>query len=102
MPQMDGEAVGILATEVLDAKYSGYIRRAERRHLSRERYREVSLLGIADYSRVSSLSIEAAQALNGEKPVTVREAEGMPAVREADLEALILHLMKVDVSRETP
>ncbi len=101
MPQVGDEQKEILATEVLDAKYSGYIRRAERRHFSRERYREVSLLGIEDYSRVSSLSIEAVQALNGAKPVTIREAEGMAAVREADLEALILHLMKADVSRET-
>jgi len=101
IPQLCDGAREILATEVLDAKYSGYIRRAERRHSSRERYREVSLRGIDDYSKVSSLSIEAVQALNKEMPVSVREAEGMPAVREADLEALILHIMKVDVSRET-
>lgn len=102
LPASGEEYRNLLATEVLNAKYSGYIKRAERRHSSRERFREVSLRGIEDYSKVSSLSIEAVQALERVMPATVREAEGMPAVREADLEALILHLMKADVSRETP
>lgn len=91
----------MLATAVLDLKYQGYILRAERKHRSRDRYRNVLLVHIEDYFEVDSLSIEAAQALNRLKPQMVKDAEKIPGVRQSDMDSLVLHLMKGDVSRGT-
>lgn len=93
--------VALLRSAILDMKYQGYIARAERRQHALSRYNDVSLETISDYSRVSSLSTEAVEALNGKRPATMGEAGGIPAVRRSDMEALMLHLMKRDVPRGT-
>lgn len=90
-----------IRTAVLDAKYSGYIQRAGRKHRARERYMEVSLASIDDFMEVISLSIEAAEAMNSRRPESIGQAEKMSGVRQADIEALVLHLMRGDVSRGT-
>lgn len=92
----------VLRSAILDVKYSGYIKRSERKHRSRERYTSVSLDGIKDFSQINSLSIEAAQSMNRKRPSNIGEAERIPGVRQADIEAIVLFLMKRDVSRETP
>lgn len=91
----------LLQSAIMDMKYEGYITRAERRQHALSRYHDVSLESVSDYFRVSSLSIEAAQALNRIRPATMGEAGGISAVRRADMEALMLHLMKRDVPRGT-
>jgi tRNA uridine 5-carboxymethylaminomethyl modification enzyme len=91
----------ILRTAVLDIKYSGYVKRAEKRHRVRKRYGSVSLASIEDYNRVNTITIEAREALNERRPATLMEAESIPAVRQADLDGLALYLMKRSVSRET-
>ena len=91
----------VLRSAILDMKYSGYIKRSERKHRSRERYASVSLDGIKDFSQINSLSIEAAQSMNAKRPSNIGEAERIPGVRQADIEAIVLSLMKGDVSRET-
>jgi tRNA uridine 5-carboxymethylaminomethyl modification enzyme len=91
----------ILAVAVLDIKYSGYISRAERRHTARKRYGSASLKSIQNFQDVQSISIEAREALNLRRPDTLSDAEAIPSVRQADLDSLVLHLMKESVSRET-
>ena len=91
----------VLRSAIMDVKYSGYIKRSERKHRSRERYTSVSLGGIEDFSQVHSLSIEAAQTMNHKRPSNIGEAERISGVRQADIEAIVLFLMKRDVSRET-
>jgi len=91
----------VFATAVLDIKYAGYITRSERRHASRQRYGEVSLSIISDYNQVQSITIEAREALNRRRPENLSAAEAIPAVRQADLDSIVLHLMKESVSRET-
>jgi tRNA uridine 5-carboxymethylaminomethyl modification enzyme len=91
----------VLQSAVLDVKYSGYISRARRKNLARERYRQVQLSDIGDFSDVISMCTEAAQVLNTRRPMTIGDAEKLSGVRQADMEALVLHLMKRDVSRET-
>ncbi|PIE51756.1 tRNA uridine-5-carboxymethylaminomethyl(34) synthesis enzyme MnmG [Candidatus Fermentibacteria bacterium] len=91
----------VIRSLVLDIKYGGYVDRAKRKHSSREKLRDVNLAWIADYSVVDSLSIEAAQVLNSKRPKTLREAEQLSGVREADLDAIVVQLMKRSVSRET-
>ncbi len=90
-----------LSTVVLDLKYMGYVKRAKKRHEVRRRYGQVSLEFIEDYNLVLTISIEAREALNRIKPSNLFEAEVIPAVRQADLDGLVLHLMRGDVSRET-
>lgn len=97
----DRDRLEILRSAVLDVKYSGYMEIAVRRNEARERYRRVSLDGIGSFAEVNSLSNEAVQALSSRRPSTIGEAEGMAGVRQADVEALVLHLMKRDVSRGT-
>ena len=91
----------ILTTVVLDLKYSGYVKRAEKRYKVRKRYGKVSLLSIEDYNSVNTITIEAREALNRRRPATLTEAESIPAVRQADMDALVLFLMNRSVSRET-
>ncbi len=91
----------ILRTAVLDIKYSGYVKRAEKRHSVRKRYGSASLESIKDYNMVETITIEAREALNERRPATLLEAESIPAVRQADLDGLALYLMKKSVSRET-
>lgn len=91
----------IITTLVLDMKYAGYVKRAEKRYRVRRRYSDVSLSHIKDYQGVGTVTIEAREALNRKRPETLADAEAIPAVRQADLDALVLHLMKNSVSRET-
>ncbi len=91
----------IMRTVVLDIKYSGYVKRAEKRHRARRKYGSASLASIQDYSKVNTITIEAREALNARKPATLLDAESIPAVRQADLDGLALYLMKKSVSRET-
>lgn len=91
----------ILRSIVLDMKYGGYVKRARRKFETRDRYRKVKIGTIEDYEAVQSLSYEASQSLNRLQPATLGEAENLPAVRQSDMDALILHVMKGNVSRET-
>ncbi len=91
----------IITTLVLDMKYAGYVKRAEKRYRVRRRYSDVSLAHIKDFQGVGTVTIEAREALNKKRPETLADAEAIPAVRQADLDALVLYLMKNSVSRET-
>ena len=91
----------IITTLVLDMKYAGYVKRAEKRYRVRRRYSDVSLSHIKDYQDVGTVTIEAREALNMKRPRTLADAEAIPAVRQADLDALVLYIMKNSVSRET-
>lgn len=91
----------ILSTAVLDIKYAGYVKRAENRYKVRMRYGEASLSSVEDYDEIQTISIEARESLNRRRPKNISEAESIPAVRQADIDALVLHLMKERVSRET-
>jgi tRNA uridine 5-carboxymethylaminomethyl modification enzyme len=95
------ETSELLTTAVLDLKYAGYIKRAKTRHRARNRYGEVSLKSIHNYNEVKTITIEAREALNIRRPMTLSAAKAIPAVREADLDALVMYLMKKSVSRET-
>jgi len=91
----------LLRSVVLDFKYQGYIVRAEKRQKTLARYRKVRLDGVGDYTKLSTISIEAAEALNRVRPETLEQAETIFAVRQADIDALVIHMMKKSVSRET-
>ncbi|MCS7194882.1 MAG: tRNA uridine-5-carboxymethylaminomethyl(34) synthesis enzyme MnmG [Meiothermus sp.] len=78
----------------LRAKYAGYIERQAR---LRERLRELEsyhLPEYLDYSRVPSLSKEAAEKLGRVKPRSLAEAARVPGVRDSDITALLVYLVR--------
>lgn len=90
-----------LTTVILDFKYSGYVSRSVSRFKVRDRHSGADLSFIKDFNEVQYITIEAREALNRRRPATLKEAEMVPAVRQADLDGLVLYLMKRSVSRET-
>ncbi|MDV6373204.1 tRNA uridine-5-carboxymethylaminomethyl(34) synthesis enzyme MnmG [Deinococcus arenicola] len=106
----DVEALGFTLDAGLDAaereaveirvKYAGYIARASQKLESEARARGMKLDGL-DYSVVNSLSNEARERLGRVRPGTLEQAARIAGVRHADIGALLVHLKRQDVSRET-
>ncbi|CAM3568764.1 tRNA uridine-5-carboxymethylaminomethyl(34) synthesis enzyme MnmG [Deinococcus frigens] len=107
---LDVEALGISPGNDLDAsereaieirvKYAGYIERARQQLRAEARARDVNLEGM-DYAAIPSLSNEAREKLGRSRPHTLEQAARIPGVRHADVGALLIHLKKQGVSRET-
>lgn len=81
-------------------KYEGYIRRSEVQRASEERAHQMEL-GSLSYHTVEGLSLEAREKLNRHAPTTVAQASRIPGVRHGDVSALLVHLKRHPVSRET-
>ena len=106
----DVEALGISLGAELDAsereaieirvKYAGYIARAHQQLRAEDRARDLRLDGL-DYAQVPSLSNEAREKLGSSRPDTLEQAARLSGVRHADIGALLVHLKKHGVSRET-
>ncbi len=106
----DVEALDISLPSDLDAsereaveirvKYAGYIQRARLQLDSDARARDLKLEGL-DYAAVLSLSNEAREKLGRTRPGTIEQAARISGVRHADIGALLVHLKKQGVSRET-
>ncbi|MFK7602824.1 tRNA uridine-5-carboxymethylaminomethyl(34) synthesis enzyme MnmG [Deinococcus sp. SM5_A1] len=106
----DVKALGISLPSDLDAaereaveirvKYAGYIQRARLQLDSDARARDLKLEGL-DYAAVLSLSNEAREKLGRTRPGTIEQAARISGVRHADIGALLVHLKKQGVSRET-
>ena len=94
LSQVEREAVEIRV------KYEGYIRRAESQLASEQRAHEVALTGL-EYQSIAGLSLEAREKLARHRPPTLAQASRIPGVRHADVSALLVHLKRNTVSRET-
>jgi len=73
-------------------RYAGFFDREQR---TRDRVQKLSgkaLPSDIDWAKVDGLSIEARQALNRERPLTVGQAARLPGVRPADVEVLLLQV----------
>lgn len=92
--ELDREAVEIRV------KYAGYIARAEQQLRSEAKARQVDISGL-DYLAVPSLSNEAREKLGRLRPDTLEQASRISGVRTTDVSALLVHLRKGKVSRET-
>lgn len=88
----------------IDAKYGGYIARAQRQLAAESRARQTGLKHL-DYQAVASLSNEAREQLTRLRPDTLAQASRIPGVRHADVSSLLIHLRQRNnpqgVSRET-
>jgi tRNA uridine 5-carboxymethylaminomethyl modification enzyme len=81
------------------ARYAGYI---ERQLRERERRRELAAYRLPpeiDYRRVHNLSREAVEKLSRRRPANLAEAARIPGLRESELTALLVHLVRQGVVR---
>ncbi|GGM11264.1 tRNA uridine-5-carboxymethylaminomethyl(34) synthesis enzyme MnmG [Deinococcus aerophilus] len=81
-------------------KYAGYIERARQQLRAEDHARDLSLSGV-DFAAIASLSNEAREKLSRVRPATLEQAARLSGVRHADIGALLVHLRKHGVSRET-
>ncbi len=81
------------------ARYAGYI---ERQLREREKRRELAAYRLPpeiDYRRVHNLSREAVEKLSRRRPANLAEAARIPGLRESELTALLVHLVRQGVVR---
>jgi tRNA uridine 5-carboxymethylaminomethyl modification enzyme len=76
----------------INIKYEGYIRREERQILQFRKMESRRLGSDIDYTKISSLRIEAAQKLNQFKPESVGQASRIAGVSPADISVLLVFL----------
>ena len=76
----------------IEIKYEGYIRRQEQQVKQFKRLENKALPVEIDYSKISSLRIEAAQKLNLVKPQSVGQASRISGVSPADISVLLVWL----------
>ncbi len=82
----------ILASVLLDEKYSGYIDRNLKRFESGRNLDKISLKGIESYMEIDEICWEAREALERDRPASLGAAERMPALKPTDLQGLLIHL----------
>lgn len=85
----------------IDAAYAGYMDRQEADIQAFRRDESLTLPASLDYSTVGSLSTEIRLKLSATRPATLGAASRIPGVTPAALTALLRHVKRRDVSRET-
>jgi tRNA uridine 5-carboxymethylaminomethyl modification enzyme len=80
--------------------YASYIERSRKQLDARSEYERLSLRGLS-FAEVPSLSNEGREALQKQQPPTLGAAQRMRGVRDSDVTALLVHVKRRGVSRET-
>ncbi len=83
----------------VQAKYHGYIERAEREIRRHEKQEALRLPVTLDYNDVHGLSTEARQKLNEHQPETLGQASRLDGVTPAAISLLLVHLKKQSLKR---
>ncbi|MEM8984622.1 MAG: tRNA uridine-5-carboxymethylaminomethyl(34) synthesis enzyme MnmG [Pseudomonadota bacterium] len=83
----------------VQAKYHGYIERAEREIARHRKSETLRLPADIDYAAVHGLSTEARQKLQRHRPVTLGEAGRIDGVTPAAISLLLVHLKKQSLAR---
>lgn len=81
-------------------QYEAYIERS-RKHLEARSEYEAMVLRDVDFRAVSSLSHEGREMLERARPATLGAAQRLRGVRDSDVTALLVHMKRRNVSRET-
>ena len=96
--------VGLSPAEVrkveISIQYESYIERSRKHLEARGEYEQMSLRNL-DYRVVSSLSREGLGVLERFRPATLGGAQRLSGVRDSDVTALLVHIRRRGVSRET-
>ncbi len=83
----------------VQAKYHGYIERAEREIQRHRKQEDLRLPADLDYDDVHGLSTEARQKLAGARPETLGQAARVPGVTPAAISLMLVHLKKRSLKR---
>lgn len=81
-------------------KYEGYIRKQEQAVAQFRKLEEKKLPQDIDYNTIPGLRKEAVLKLNQIKPISVGQASRISGVNPADIAVLLIHLAKLEKSRE--
>ena len=81
-------------------QYEAYIERSQQHLETRSEYEAMSLRNV-DFKSISSLSYEGRDVLERARPATMGAAQRLRGVRDSDVTALLVHMKRRDVSRET-
>lgn len=84
-----------------ELKYEGYLAKEKRAIKESLRMEALPLSPDLDYSKISSLRIEARQKLQKIKPLTLAQAERISGVNPADITVLLLYLRKSNASSKS-
>lgn len=76
----------------IDVKYHGYIEKEKQNAQKLERLSEVKIPENFDYSKLSSLSMEAREKLSKIKPSTLSHAKNISGVSPSDLQVLMVYM----------
>jgi len=79
----------------VEALYAGYIQRHSGRQRWLAEWDTLSLPSDLDYGRLRGLSMEGAEKLARVRPLTVAQARRIPGVTPADIQALVVHLVRL-------
>jgi tRNA uridine 5-carboxymethylaminomethyl modification enzyme len=85
----------------IEARYTGYVERQEAEIKAFRRDENLSLPESVDYAAIGGLSNEVRLKLTAAKPATLGAAARIPGVTPAALTALLKHVRRRNVSRET-
>lgn len=80
----------IVESVEIQIKYSGYIERERQNADKIKRLENIRLKDDIDYEQIKSLSTEARQKLNRQRPTTIAQASRIPGVSPADINILLL------------
>ncbi len=83
----------------VEARYAGYIARQERRTGRIREWDLVPIPSCLDYSTLRGLSREGAEKLARVTPMTVGQAARIPGVTPADVQVLMVHLLRIQRSK---
>ena len=81
-------------------QYESYIQRSQQHLETRSEYEAMSLRDV-DFRSIASLSYEGRDVLERARPATMGAAQRLRGVRDSDVTALLVHMKRRDVSRET-
>ena len=83
----------------IDIKYEGYLKRQKNNIDQINKQRLKVLSKEINYSKISTLSLEAREKLNLHKPNNIADASQIPGVSKADLTALLVWLKTRDLKK---
>ncbi|TCO82641.1 tRNA uridine 5-carboxymethylaminomethyl modification enzyme [Plasticicumulans lactativorans] len=94
-----GVAPAVAEQVEIQAKYAGYIERAQFDIARTQRFEDAALPTGLDYRNVRGLSAEVCEKLNRVQPATVGQAGRIPGVTPAAISLLLVHLRRAELQR---
>ncbi len=94
LPELDGLDKGVIRDTAVDVKYQGYLAKEEAMRRDAEQLESRALPADIDYLAMDNLRLEARQKLSKIMPKTLGQASRISGVSPADINVLIIYLIK--------